>query len=167
MQINSGNLDLDSFLKGGYEKLTTFYGLPTSGKTCLSLMAVLEQIKENKVFFLDVKNDFNLVRLEQINGSKIDDYLNNLFVLQIKSFADQQKKINSLSKLIEKKEFSLIVIDGFNFYYRTLVNSKPDLAKGMLNSQLKILKEISKKATVIITNDVFESFDTGDIKMIG
>ena len=90
-----------------------------------------------------------------------------IFVLNIKSFADQQKKIIRLSEIVEKKEFSLIIIDGFNFYYRTLVNSKPELAKSMLNSQLKILKKISKKTTIIITNDVFERFDNGDIKMIG
>ena len=168
MKIKSGDSDLDEFLEGGYSSISSIYGLPTSGKSCLSLMAVLEQLKEGKkVFFFDVKNDFNLSRLEQIKGANLNGYLDNLFVLKIKSFIHQQKKINDLLRIIDKKEFSLIVIDGFNFYYRTLSNSKSELARKMMNSQLRVLKDISEKVPVIITNDVFENFKSGIIQMVG
>ncbi|MBT4334522.1 hypothetical protein HOD61_01775 [archaeon] len=167
MKIKSGNLDLDKFLEGGYNGISALYGLPTSGKSCLALMAVLEQLKEGKnVFFLDVKNDFNLNRLEQISGNKLNN-LNHLFVLKIKNFKHQQDKVKELILLTEKKPISLIVIDGFNFYYRTLYNSRPNLAKAMLNSQLKQLKELSKTIPIILTNDVFENFKTKIVQMLG
>lgn len=131
-------------------------------------MAVLKQLKDEKnVFFFDVKNDFNLSRLEQINGESLQNHLDNLFVLKIKSFTHQQKKVKDLLRIIEKKKFSLIVVDGFNFYYRTLSSSKSDLARKMMNSQLRVLKEISERVPVIITNDVFENFKSGIIQMAG
>tara|TARA_Y100000310_G_scaffold159627_1_gene159287 strand:+ start:48979 stop:49614 length:636 start_codon:yes stop_codon:yes gene_type:complete len=164
----TGSKDLDEFL-GGYGKhITIIYGKAATGKTTCCMLAALEQLKQNKkVLYLDIENSFSLERFEQLAKEDYKKYLDNLILLRIKNFKEQSLKIKELKKLIEKGNFSLIVVDTIGVYYRRLVKSKKDLANNMLVSQLKNLKELSNETPVLITNQVYSKLDVNEELMVG
>lgn len=145
--------------------IISYYGPSASGKTTFAKNEAIELARQGKkVVFLDTENGFSVERIKQIAGKDYKNILDNIFLFKINSFKDQQLKIKDLEKL--KGKINLVIIDSFNSYYRRLYNSKPDLAKSMLNSQLKILKGLSKDVRVILTNQVFDNLD-GQVKGVG
>ena len=114
-----------------------------------------------------MKNGFCLERFIQLAGEDYKKYLENILVFKIKSFKEQQSKIKSLDKIISKGKISLIILDTICFNYQRLQRRKPDLAKAMLSSQLKILKEISKKIPILITSDVYYNVGQKKLRISG
>ena len=144
-----------------------FYGESATGKTTAMKMGCIKKILEDKkVLFIDAERGFSIDRFAQLAGENYEDLLKNLFILKVKSFKDQQVKINNLAKLIESEKISLVVVDTISYYYRTLFRSKPDLARLMLKSQLRTLKEISKKILVLMTNQVYSKIDGDGVNAI-
>lgn len=145
--------------------IITYYGPSASGKTTFAKCEAIELAKKGKkIVFLDTENGFSVERIKQIAGKDYKKILDNIFLFKIKGFKDQQLKIKSLEKLKDKVD--LVIIDTLNAYYRRLFNSKPSLAKSMLNSQLKILKGLSKDIKIILTNQVFDNLN-GEVKNVG
>jgi len=165
--ISTGNKDLDEFINYNNE-ITCFYGEHAAGKSLFCLLAVVEQLKKNKkVIFLDIGNSFSLERFKQIAGKNYEKLLDNLMLFKIKYFKDQQLKIKSLEKLIEKSKASLVVVDCLVFFYRRMVKTRQELSNGMLKSQIRYLKEISEKVPVLITDEVYTLLKNKSIEPIG
>lgn len=138
--------------------IISYYGPNASGKTTFAKCEAVELTKQNKkVVFIDSENGFSVDRIKQIAGNDYKKCLDNILLFKIKSFKEQQEAIKNLEKI--KNKISLVIIDSFNAYYRRLFNSKPQLAKSMLNSQLKILEKLNVR--IILTNQVFDNFDGG------
>ena len=192
-KISTGNLELDKWLDGGYEKdvITTIYGPAGSGKTNLCLMAsVIQALKGKKIIFIDTEGGFSTERLNQIvsgNGWKSID-MQNILLLKPTTFAEQRQAFNRLLDEISKtKQIGLIVVDSVAMLYRLelgIVKSaesgsdkqdhqnqqnKIRLVNLALARQLRILNEIARKKMipVIVTNQVYSSFDTHDVNMVG
>lgn len=165
--ISTGNKDLDEFINYNNE-ITCFYGEHATGKSLLCLLAAIGQLKQNKkVIFLNIGNSFSLERLKQIAGEDYKNLLDNLLLFKIKYFKDQQLKIKSLEKLIEKSKASLVVVDCLVFFYRRMVKTRKELSNGMLKSQMRYLKEISEKVPVLITDEVYTLLKNKSIEPIG
>lgn len=142
------------------------YGESATGKTLLCLEAIKEIAKTKKVIFLEIGNNFSIERFGQIEPN-YKSILDNVLLFKIKNFKDQLDKVKSIASIMEKMNVGLVVIDCFSNYYRTLVNSKSDLANAMSVSQLKILNQISKKIPVILTNEVYMDLKTNSSRAIG
>ena len=70
------------------------YGEGGSGKTTICLEMTSKIIKEKKkVVYLDSGENFSLERFNQISNN---ENLDSLFLLKIKNFSDQHKKIEKL-----------------------------------------------------------------------
>ena len=143
--------------------IISYYGPNASGKTTFAKCEAVELAKQgNKIAFLDSENGFSVDRIKQIAGNDYKNCLDNILVFKIKSFKEQQEAIKNLEKI--KNKISLVIVDSFNSYYRRLFNSKPALAKSMLNSQLKILEKLNIR--VILTNQVFDNLN-GEVTGVG
>src|SRR3989344_6568225 len=145
--------------------ITSYYGPSASGKTTFAKVEAVNLAKQGKkIVYIDTENGFSVERIKQLAGEDFEKVLDNILLFKIKSFKDQQLKIKSLEKI--DNNISLIIIDSFNSYYRRMYNSKPALAKSMLNSQLKILKNMSDHKGIILTNQVFDDLQ-GNFKGVG
>ena len=165
--INTGSKDFDEFFGGYGNHITVIYGKASTGKTTCCILASIEQLKQNKkVIYLDAENSFSVDRFEQLAKNDYKKYLENLFLIKVTDFKTQGNKIKELIPLIEKGNFSLLIIDTIGIYYRRLVKSKKELANNMMISQLRTLKEISSKIPVIITNQVYKNIDEDKDMMI-
>jgi DNA repair protein RadB len=169
MVISSGNKEFDGIIDKGYGNyITSFYGSAGTGKTTFCLMAAIEQAKQNKkVLYFDTEINFSLERLKQMITTDLEKILDNIIVIKIKGFKGQQDQIKKIPSMIESGKISLVIIDSIGHYYRSLVKKEFDLANSMLNSQLRILDEISKNIPVIITNQVYTDLDEHVVKMVG
>lgn len=156
-------------LEGVYSKnkgFSCFYGESASGKTTMVKIGCIKKLESQKVLYLDTENGFSIERFKQIAGKNYEELLKKLLIFKIKSFKDQQLKINNLDRLISEEDISLVIIDTISYYYRTLKASKPTLARSMMISQLRTLKEISKKIPVLITSQVYSDLNDNKIKSI-
>ncbi len=166
-KISTGNLDLDQFFDGGYERdvITTFYGPAGSGKTNLCMLAAVSMAKTGKkVIFMDTEGGFSVDRLKQLTDESV---LKNILLLKATSFDEQQELFNKLLEKI-KPELGLIIVDSMAMLYRlelALAREKENQKRiseinGSLSRQLRILAEIARKKfiPVIVTNQVYSDF---------
>lgn len=178
LRISTGAYDLNNFLVGGYETdiITTLYGPGGSGKSNFCIMATVSQSKKgNKIIFIDTEGGFSVDRFRQIHGgeeSEIKQNLQNVLLLKPTSFEEQEKSFEQLLKHVHKGNVSLIVIDSIAMLYRLELgdaitandSDKISEVNRKLANQLRTLNEISRKQNipVIITNQVYSSFDQGE-----
>ncbi len=153
----------------GLNGLIAIYGPGGTGKSSFCLQSAFECISSGKkVLFLDTASSFSVERLKQISGNvEISNILDKILVLKIKSFKDQLAKVKMLDEILKKGDFGLVVIDPITYFYRRMLRRVPDLANRMLITQLKVLKEISKKMNVAITSEVYSDLKYEKIKMVG
>ena len=146
-------------------RILLVYGEAGTGKTTLGLMLTIRFLKENKkVLFLDTENSFSIERFQQIAGHDFKILLDNILVLKVKHFKDQQEKINSLQNLINHFKPSLIIFDSISPYYRRLIKHDKNLANSMLNSQLRAIKNTNIPS--IIVSQVYSDLNN-NIKPLG
>ncbi len=171
-KISSGNDVIDYLLDGGYETdaITTIYGPAGVGKTNLSLIAAVNIARNGKkVIFIDTEGGFSIERLKQV----AHDYkrvLEKILFLTPTNFAQQCKDFEKLKSLVNNK-IGLIVVDTISMLYR-LERGAGDKMQDFnreLGLQVAYLTEITRKKNipVLITNQVYTSFDTGKISMVG
>lgn len=171
MFISSGLAALDTFLEGGYVKgrLSLIYGPAATGKTTLALMVALEEAKKRKVFFLDTEGGFSVERVKQMVGDDATSCLENIFVIRIKSFDEQEDVIRTLSKLIEKVDCDLVILDTLGVHYRKeLQEDSFKLINARLRKMLDELERISRQydLSVVINNQVYHDLE-GNVKLVG
>ncbi|HLC55433.1 MAG TPA: AAA family ATPase [Candidatus Nanoarchaeia archaeon] len=150
------------------KKTTLVYGKGGSGKTTLAMMLARDTARrKQKTLFLDTEQSFSVERFKQMAPEDYEQLLDNILIIPIKSFREQQDATNRLATLLKKGKFGLIVVDSLTRYYRTLVKNNQELANSMLKSQLRILKSLSKDIQVLLTTQVSSSLKENKEKPTG
>ncbi len=170
-RVSSGIDFLDELLEGGYEvdAITTIYGPAGAGKTNLALLVSVAVAKQGKkVIFVDTEGGFSVSRLKQI----LPEYkklLDRIVFLRPTSFAEQHKSIEQLKNLVNSK-IGLIVVDTMTMLYRLQRSFKEDDNFNRdLSLQMLALNEIARKHNipVLLTSQVYSSFNNGGVKIVG
>ena len=164
--ITTGNKDIDNVIDGYGKEISLIYGPGASGKTTLVKLAAMGQLKlGKKVVFVDTENSFSVDRFMQLCGPNYLYYLNRLLLLKANGFDEQCRRIDSLIRLVD---IDLIVIDSLGIHYRKEVRNNPKEINTKMDRQLRILTEITRKGIpVLITNQVSQNPETGEIKSVG
>ena len=173
-RISAGSFDLNKWLYGGYEKgvITMIAGPPGCGKTNFCILAACSQAKKgNKIIFVDTEGGFSSERVKQIvSAEDYESILNNILLLEPKSFEEQKKAFSSLLSKVKQKHIGLIVIDGMAMLYRLELGDAINIGesekiKGInreVANQMRDLAEIarSESIAIIITNQVYKGFQS-------
>lgn len=175
--IDTGSKPLNKLLEGGYEKdcLTTIYGPAGSGKSNIGMVGIAKCLKEGKkAIYIDTEGSFSIARMLQI-FPEFPEKSENLLFLKPANFEEQKDAFETLHKTINinKELFHLIVIDSIAMLYRLEAGQTNDIVSvnKELGRQLGLLTELARKKhiPVIITNQVYSDFDSGNdaVKMVG
>ncbi len=169
-RVSTGSTLLDDLLNGGLEKgvITNIYGESGTGKTnlCVQAAATVAE-KGGKVAYIDTEGGFSPERVAQVSSEKA---LENILVKNPVEFSEQREVINNLEQVVAKENVELVVVDSAVSLYRLKVNG--DNASKINQNLSKQLSELSKIARkheipVIITNQVYTSFDEEELELVG
>ena len=169
MQIKLENF-VDELIGGGLgnESITTIYGPPGSGKSTICFEYICRVLSlGKKVIYVDTEGGFSTERVKLIDANA---NLKNVVVFSPKDFEQQKSVIYSLTKEVKNsKNFGLIIIDSLVMLYRLRLEGAPQKINSELAEQLRALTEISRnlKIPVLVTNQMYTSFDTKQNKMVG
>ena len=173
VRISSGCAFFDRMLNGGYEKdaITTIYGPAGSGKTNLAMVCAVACVDAGKkVIYIDTEGGFSVERLKQLcqDHKKV---LDNILFLTPTTFEEQKKDIERLKTLVDQK-IGVIIVDTISMLYRyerKLGDETSSEFNRDLSVQVAQLTEITRKKNipVLLTNQVYSSFQTNGISMIG
>jgi RecA/RadA recombinase len=157
--IPPGNDVLSRFV-GSYEsgRIYTLYGPAASGKTtCCFLAAIGCSLSGNKAIFLDAECGFSPERVMQLSPGGNKAVLDNILLLKVASFADQESKIELLYSLTKENRVKLIVIDTVTYHYRTLVTRMPEEINRRMLEQLRKLSLLAKstECIILLTSQVY------------
>ncbi|MBW6451188.1 MAG: DNA repair and recombination protein RadB [DPANN group archaeon] len=158
------------FFNGGIESgvVTNIYGVAGSAKTSFSLEAAVSCIQNGKkVIFMDTEGGFSVERFMQMTDKK---NLENILLFRPKDFKEQTTQIESFNLLCDKQDIGLIIIDSLVSLYRLKKNNKDFSETNQeLSRQLAKLSEISrdKNIPILVTNQVYTDFDTGELELVG
>ncbi|MFB6192657.1 MAG: DNA repair and recombination protein RadB [Candidatus Nanohaloarchaea archaeon] len=160
---------IDSLLNGGVEKgiITNFFGESGTGKTNACIQVAATVAEEGKVVYIDTEGGFSPERFEQVASEK---ELENLLLRDPVDFEEQEEAIESLSEVVDSEDVELVVVDSAVSLYRLQVNG--DNATEINQRLSRQFSELSKIARthdipVLITNQVYTSFDEEDIELVG
>jgi len=171
-KVSTGTKVLDTLLNGGFEKgiITTFYGEAGSGKSNIMTIATMNAASYKKVIFVDTEGGFSIERAAQISK----DYkklLKNIIIIAPTSFEEQKKVLKEIKTIIEREKIALIAFDSIAMLYRLKLGSQEEISatNREMAEQLRTLSELARKNNipVIVTNQVYTSFKTGDVAMVG
>ena len=162
------NSSLDLLLGGGIEKgcITQFYGAPGSGKTNIALKILYESTKKgSKAIYMDTEGGLSLERIQQIAGSDFNNIAGNIYLLEPKSFDEQQLCIDSIESLLkEDNSIDILIIDSIVALYRIEEGDPSEINKrlGREMAQLLVLSRTYDIA-IVITNQIYSPFDSDDL----
>ncbi len=162
---------IESLIKeysSGY--VTGIYGNAASGKTTSCLLAAIEAAKTKKVIFVDTETSFSTDRLKQMDKENFEKILENIFLLQPKSFEEQHETILKLHSLCDNDKISLVIVDTIGNHYRVAIKENPQHINTMMAQQVQTLIRIARdmNKVVLITNQVVSRMNSKDeIDMVG
>ena len=108
--------------------LTTIYGVPGSGKTCLCIHAALHFLTEGKkILFIDTEKGFSLERFQQLAGEHYQTYLQSLILFLPHSFKHQHETIQQVFFLVTQGNIALVIVDTLSYYYRRFMKNRQEL----------------------------------------
>ena len=169
-KISSGSEIIDELLDGGYNKVVTIiYGPAASGKTTLAMLAVIQQAKQGKKsIFVDTENGFSVERLKQLSGEDFEKVLHNIIIFSIKTFSEQQEKMEKIRLLVDTGKISLVIVDTIGSKYRVKLNEDAYKANKAIDLQLRALADITRQGIpVILTEQVYDNLANGQINLVG
>ena len=170
--IISPNTNVVENLIEGYEsgKITMVYGNSASGKTTLCLLAAISAAKLGKVIFVDTEKGFNAQRISQLYGKDITGILENIFLIQPKSYKEQYDMILKVKKICNDEKIKLVIVDTISHHYRNVLNETPKEVNSMMVEQMANLVRIARDngKAVLLTNQVYSKMDSKEgITMVG
>ncbi|MBU1203977.1 MAG: hypothetical protein KKG60_02825 [Nanoarchaeota archaeon] len=143
---------------------TLIYGEAATGKTCLCLMAAIENAKTGKVIYIDTEGGFSIDRIEQI-FPHYAAILKNIFFIRAKSFKQQHKIIQNLEKT---GKLSLIIMDTIGNHLRPLFRNHKELATTCLKKQLRVMEQKAKQdIPILLTTQVYTNITANKIEPVG
>jgi DNA repair protein RadB len=163
---------IDNILGGGVETkiITQIYGPPATGKTNICLQLTINCVRAGKkVVFIDTEGGHSVDRIRQLAGNDFKKVLENSIFFEPTRFEEQVEIIDNLEKIVNE-HFGLIVVDSAVALFRTGTEEDKLVAMNrQLSKQLEKLREIAKKfnLAVIITNQVYSSFENGGVEPVG
>lgn len=169
-RVSTGSEHIDRFLNGGLEKgiINNVYGESGSGKTNLCIQVAAEVAeKGGKVAYIDTEAGFSPERFLQMST---EDVLENILIRKPTSFEEQEDTIENLEDTVEKEDIKLVVVDSAVSLYRLKVNGdNASEINNQLSGQLSELTKIARENNipVLITNQVYTSFDDNGIELVG
>lgn len=175
--IDTGSDAINNLLEGGYERdcITTVYGPAGSGKSNIGMTAISKCLKEGKkVIYIDTEGSFSIARMLQLYP-EFPESSDRLLFLKPTNFQEQKEAFETLHKTINinKELFNLIVIDSIAMLYRLEAGQTNDIVSvnKELGRQLGLVTELARKKNIpiIITNQVYSDFDSGNdaVRMVG
>lgn len=170
-KISLGSENLNNLLGGGVESgiITNFYGAAGSGKTNIALQCAVSCIRKGqKAMYLDAEGGFSIERFIQMNGKA---GLENLILSEPKTFEEQDSMINNIERELKlEKDIGLIIVDSIVALYRLdLHRERIQEVNRILSRQFATLSKIARenKIPVIVTNQVYSDFDSGNLELVG
>ncbi len=164
---------VDNLLGGGIERdaITTIYGPAGTGKTNLALHAVISCVNEGKkVIYVDTEGGFSITRLSQI-AKNHQEILEQVLFVKPTTFDEQVKAFDDVKTLATSKNVGLIIVDTISMLYRLERSSGVEAREfnRELGVQIVALTKIAreKNIPILITNQVYTSFDNGGVHMVG
>ncbi len=171
-RISTGVKMFDDLLGGGYEidSITTVYGPAGSGKTNMAILSAISMASQGKkVLYIDTEGGFSIERFKQVT-SNFKKVLSNIIFLQPTNFQEQKRAFEKLKGLANSK-VGLIIVDTITMLYRLQKSNGEEVSETNkdLAMQIGILNEIARKQNipVLLTNQVYTSFDDGRIQVVG
>ena len=165
--------NIDKLLGGGFEPciITNLYGAAGSGKTILCLQAASACIDKfsKKAVFVDTESSFSVERFCQINKK---ENLDKIIIRDVKDFDEQIDAINKLEEIVKNGDIGVVIVDSIVALYR-LERVGEDGGKQKANldlsKQFLLLSKIARKYSipVIITNQVYTNFESGELELVG
>lgn len=169
-RVSTGSEHLDNFLNGGLEKgiVNNVYGESGSGKTNLCVQ-VAACVAENggKVAYIDTEAGFSPERFLQMSN---EEALDNILIRGPTTFEEQEEAVESLEETVENEDVELVIVDSAVSLYRLKVNGdNASEINNKLSGQLSQLTKIAREHNipVLITNQVYTSFDEGNMEIVG
>ena len=168
--ISSGSKVLDDLLNGGYESdiVTTIYGPSGSGKSNIAMMALVANAGK-KVFYVDTESGFSVTRLKQLTD-EYEKVLDNTVLVTPGSLDDQGTTFEKLKDNVSKK-VGLLIVDSIAMLYRLEVAKTNNVKETnqQLAEQIANLIRIARdhNVPVLVTNQVYSSFDDDEVKLVG
>ena len=167
--ISTGNIELDNYFRGGYEKgvVTTIYGASGSGKTNLVLLAAVRCAENGgNVVIIDTEGGIAVERIRQLSSTNI---LDKFHFYQPLDWSDQLSCTDKLGILLSKKDIDLVVVDSIAMLYRlamgdNVYQTNRDMAKH-IGQLVRIARE--HDIPVLVTNQVYSRFDEEGVKIVG
>lgn len=160
--ISTGHKKLDQLLDGGVKNgiITDIFGAYGTGKTQLAMQICINSLqKGGHIFFQDTTGEFRPERmLEIIKTHNFDPkLLDNVKVGRITNTSEQ---LQSLSKITESENFSLVIIDNvtdlFSFEYSKVTQELEKRNLFMKYMHDLSLIAIQKKIPIVVTNMIRE-----------
>lgn len=162
---------LDEVLSGGVEHgvITNVYGRSGTGKTNLCIQAVTSCLSAGgRVVFVDTEGGFSAERLLQMLDDR--DALERLILMEPTSFEEQKQVFDRLEEAVEREDADMIVVDSLVALYRIrLQDDDASETNRELSRQLSVLSKIARRRDipVLVTNQVYSSFDSDELQMVG
>ncbi|MEA3378794.1 MAG: AAA family ATPase [Nanoarchaeota archaeon] len=138
------------------KKINCIYGKAATGKTNLCHLLASRFSQNKKVVFIDTENCFSSKRIRQFSS---EPKLQNIFVIKVKSFEEQNSAIQNLLEI--KDRINLVIIDSLSMYYRKEIQQKNQNANNLLSQQFNNLSELTRNAVpIIITCQVYDKLNS-------
>lgn len=156
------------FLEFPKSKISMVYGASATGKTTLCIQLALDMAKEKKVLFIDTEGGFSTERIKQMS-SDFEKLLDNIIIFRVKDFDQQISFLENIEKVLQKKDFGLVIIDTLGMHYRkALQDGKPTEVNQSVISNMRKLKHLADdfNIPVILTNQIYTNME-GENKHIG
>jgi DNA repair protein RadB len=169
-RVSTGSEHIDGFLNGGLEKgiVNNVFGESGSGKTNLCIQVAAEVAEDGgKVAYIDTEAGFSPERFLQMSD---EEALDNVLIRSPTTFEQQEDAVEELEETVEEENVQLVVVDSAVSLYRLKVNGdNASEINNQLSGQLSKLTKIAREQNipVLITNQVYTSFDEEGLELVG
>lgn len=161
---------LDRLLEGGIEEgvITNIYGKSGTGKTNVCIQAVASCLRdEGRALYVDTEGGFSAERLLQIHER--EEALEDVVLMEPTTFQEQEQVFNRIEEMVEEEGIDLVVIDSLVALYRIELPDEVSESNRELSRQLSVLSKIARKKDIpiMVTNQVYSSFESDEVTMVG